>query len=89
MSAGLNKVFLIGNLGSDPESRATQDGRPVVRLRMATNRCWTQPDGEARDETEWHDVKVFGAQGENCLRFLTRGRQVFVEGRLHTSSWED
>lgn len=85
----LNKAMIIGNLGADPELRYTQSGTPVANMRIATNRRWTNDQGEKQEQTEWHRVVVFGRQAENCEEYLAKGRQVFVEGRLQTREWED
>lgn len=89
MAEGINKVILLGNLGQDPELRYTAGGQAVCNMRLATNERWTGKDGQANDRTEWHTVVVWGKQGENCGKFLKKGSQVFVEGRLQTRSWED
>ena len=86
--ASLNKVILIGNLGSDPEMRFTPDGKAVTSFRMATNYRYTTSAGESREETEWFRIVVFGKQAEQCNQFLTKGRQVYVEGRLHVRNWQ-
>lgn len=85
----LNKAMIIGNLGDDPELRYTQSGTPVANLSIATNRKWTDKSGESNEQTEWHRVVVFGRQAENCEKYLKKGRQVYVEGRLQTRSWDD
>ncbi len=85
----LNKVLLIGNLGSDPEIRTTTSGQSVCNFNIATSRRWTSKDGQAQEETEWHRIVVWGRQAENCKEFLSKGRQVFIEGRLQTRQWED
>lgn len=85
----VNKVILIGNLGRDPEVRATQAGTTVANLSIATNRRWTDKEGQRQEETEWHTVVVFGRQAEIAQQYLTRGRRVYVEGRIQTRSWED
>jgi single-strand DNA-binding protein len=86
----LNKVMLIGNLGKDPEVRYTQGGQAVANLRIATSRSWTdKQSGQRKEETEWHDVEVWGKQAEQCGEYLAKGRQVFVEGRLKTDKWQD
>lgn len=88
--AGINKVILIGNLGRDPELRYTQGGTAVCRLSVATTRNYFDKRKNDRvEETEWHRVTVWGQQGEHCERYLSKGRQVYVEGRLRTSSYED
>lgn len=86
--ASLNKVMLIGNLGSDPEMRFTANGNPVTSFRMATSRNFLDSDGERRQETEWFTVVVWGKQAESCNQFISKGKQVYVEGRLRTRSWE-
>jgi len=88
MTASLNKVMIIGNVGSDPEMRFTPNGVPVTSLRIATNRVYTTPDGERKEETEWFTVVAWSKLAEQCNQFLTKGRRVYVEGRLSTRSWE-
>ena len=85
----LNKAMIIGNLGVDPEVRYTQSGVAVANLRIATNEVWTDKSGQRQEKTEWHRVVVFGKQGENCGKYLKKGRQVFVEGRIQTRDWQD
>ena len=87
--AGVNKVILLGNLGRDPELRYTQSGTAVCQLSIATSRTFTDRNNERREETEWHRVVVWGKQGENCAKYLKKGRQAYVEGRLQTRSYED
>jgi len=89
MAEGLNKVMLMGNLGQDPELRYTQSGQAVLNLRLATNESWVDRDGERKDRTEWHSVIVWGKRGEALNKILSKGRSLFVEGRLQTRSWED
>lgn len=89
MSDGLNRVMLIGNLGQDPELRFTQGGQAVLNLRIATNESYMNKDGERQDRTEWHSVIVWGKRGEGLNKVLSKGKQIFVEGRLQTRSWED
>ena len=86
--AWLNKIMVIGNVGTDPEMRFTPNGKPVTTFRLATNRFFTTSDGERKRETEWFDVVTWDRQAESCNQFLTKGQRVFVEGRLRTRSWE-
>jgi single-strand DNA-binding protein len=86
--AGLSKVILVGNLGSDPEMRYTPSGKAVTSFRMATSRRYTTTAGENREETDWFRVSVWGKQAEQCNQYLGKGRQVYVEGRLHARNWE-
>ncbi len=86
--ASLNKIMLIGNVGSDPEMRYTPNGKAVTSFRMATNYRYSGPDGERKEETEWFRVNVWGKQAESCNQFLSKGKRVYVEGRLHSRSWE-
>ena len=88
MTASLNKVMIIGNVGSDPEMRFTPKGDPVTSLRIATNRVYTTADGERKEETEWFTVVAWSKLAEQCNQFLTKGQRVYVEGRLSTRSWE-
>jgi single-strand DNA-binding protein len=86
--ASLNKVILIGNLGGDPEMRYTPDGKAVTSFRMATSNRYTTSAGESREETDWFRITVWGRQAESCNQFLTKGKQVYVEGRLHARNWQ-
>lgn len=85
----VNKVMLIGNLGRDPEVRHTNNGGKVTSLNIATTERRSQPDGTWADHTEWHRVVVFGKQAETAERFLSKGRQVYIEGKLRTSKYQD
>lgn len=87
--ASLNKVMLIGNLGDDPEVRATPGGQSVATLRMATNEKWTDKGGQQQERTEWHRVVVWGKQAEQCKEYLHKGSSVYVEGRIQTREWQD
>lgn len=85
----MNRATIIGNLGGDPELRHTNSGTPVCSFSVATNERWTDAKGERQERTEWHRVVVWGKQGENAAKYLSKGRQVCVEGRIQTRSWED
>ncbi len=87
--AGVNKVILVGNLGKDPELRSTTSGTSVCEFSIATGESWKGKDGQQQERTEWHRIVVWGKLGENCAKFLSKGRQVYLEGRLQTRSWED
>jgi single-strand DNA-binding protein len=89
MGRGLNKVMLIGTLGRDPEMRYTPSGKPVTSFSMASSRSWISSDGERKEETEWFNVVAWGNLAEICNQHLSRGQQVYIEGRLQTRSWED
>jgi single-strand DNA-binding protein len=78
----MNKVILVGNLGADPEMKATASGTNVTNLRLATNRKWTSKDGEKMERTDWHRVTLWGRQAEVAAQYLSKGRQVLIEGRL-------
>ena len=86
---GLNKVQLIGNLGADPDFRSTPSGTSVVSLRVATTETWNNKDGQQEQKTEWHRVVMWGKLAEIARDYLKKGKQVYLEGRLQTSSWED
>ncbi len=87
--AGLNKVMLIGRLGRDPEIRYSQQGLAVVNFSMATSEQWTDKNtGDRQEKTEWHRIVVFGKQAEICEKYLSKGSQVYVEGRLQTRNYE-
>ena len=84
----VNKMIIIGNLGSEPEMRFTPNGKPVTSFRIATNWRYSTPGGERKEETEWFTVVAWGRLAEQCNQFLTKGRLVYVEGRLRTHAWE-
>ncbi len=89
MARGLNKAMLIGRLGRDPEIRYSQGGTAIANFTVATSEDWTdKSSGEKKEKTEWHKVVAFGKLGEICGQFLSKGRQVYIEGRLQTRSWE-
>ena len=85
----INKVILVGNLGKDPEVRSTQSGTAIAQFSLATNKRWRDSEGQRQEATEWHQVVCFGRLAEIAGQYLTRGRLVYVEGRLQTRSWED
>ncbi len=87
--ASLNKVQIIGNLGADPEMRYTANGVAVVNFSVATNRKYTTNAGEDREEVEWFRVVAWERLAEICSQYLTKGRSIYVEGRMQTRSWED
>lgn len=89
MNKGLNKVMVIGWLDGDPEIRRTPSGRPVASFSVATSRSWVSAEGERHQETEWFNVVAWGSLAEICHKHLTKGQQVYIEGRLQTRSWED
>lgn len=89
MSRGLNKVMVIGNLGRDPEMRYTPSGKPVTTFSLATSRNWNSADGEHHTDTEWFNVVCWGNLAEICKSHLSKGQQVYIEGRLQTRRWED
>jgi len=85
----VNKVILIGNLGRDPEMRSTQSGQPVANFSIATNRRWNDRQGNRQEQTEWHNIVCFGRQAEVAGQYLRKGKQIYVEGRIQTRSWDD
>jgi len=88
--SGINKVILIGNLGQDPEVRYTPDGTAVANFSIATSEEWKDKNsGEKRERTEWHRIVAWRRLGEICGEYLSKGRQVYIEGRIQTRSWED
>jgi single-strand DNA-binding protein len=87
--SGVNKVIIVGRLGADPELKSVGQGQSVARLNIATSEAWTSKDGQKQERTEWHRVVVWGRQAENCAKHLSKGRQVYIEGRLQSRSWED
>jgi single-strand DNA-binding protein len=84
----VNKVILIGNLGADPELKYTPTSRPLCNLRIATTEVYKDKSGQRQEKTEWHRVTVWGDQAENCSKYLSKGRSVYVEGRLQTRSYD-
>lgn len=87
--SGVNKVILLGHLGGDPEVRYTKNGKAMARFSIATSESWATQEGERQERTEWHRVVVWGKLGELCGQYLSKGRQVYLEGRIQTRSWED
>ena len=87
--SGVNKVILVGNLGKDPEVRYTPDGQAVANFNIATNENWTDKSGQKQERTEWHRIVVWGKRAEVCSKYLSKGRQVFVEGRIQTRTYDD
>lgn len=87
--ASVNKVILVGNLGADPEVRYAPSGTAVANFSLATTDQWTNKEGGKEEKTEWHRIVAFGRLGEICGEYLHKGKQVYVEGRLQTRSWED
>jgi len=87
--SGVNKVIIVGRLGADPEMRQTSTGQTVTRFNIATSEQWKDKNGEMQERTEWHRAVVWGRLGEICAQHLAKGRQVYLEGRLQTRSWED
>lgn len=89
MAGGVNKAILIGNLGADPEVRYTASGTAVANFRIATSENYTTRDGTRETRTEWHRIVAFGKLAEICGEYLSKGRQVYIEGRIQTRGWED
>jgi single-strand DNA-binding protein len=86
--AGVNKVILVGNLGSDPEMRYTAGGTAVCKFSLATSRRFTGKDGQKQEKTEWHRIVAWGKLGEICGQYLAKGKQVVIEGRIEYGSYE-
>jgi len=84
----LNRAQIIGNLTRDPEVRSLPSGQSVTNFAVATNRRWKDKDGNFKEDTQYHEVSVWGRQGELASQMLSKGKKVYVEGRLSTSSWE-
>ena len=87
--ASVNKVILVGNLGRDPELRYTAGGQAVTNFTLATNERFTDKQGAKQERTEWHRIVAWGRTGELCAQYLSKGRSVYIEGRLQTREWED
>jgi single-strand DNA-binding protein len=86
--AGINKVILIGNLGADPEIRYTASGQAVAKFRIATTERYTDKQGNRQERTEWHRITVWGKLAEICGQYLSKGRQVYIEGKIRSDTWE-
>ena len=84
----VNKVILVGNLGADPELKYTPSSRPLCNLRIATTDVFKDKSGQRQEKTEWHRVTVWGDTAENCNKYLSKGRSVYIEGRLQTRSYD-
>ncbi len=87
--ASVNKAIIVGNLGRDPEVRYTQSGQAMTRFTVATTDTWTDRDNGRQERTEWHNIVVWGKQAETCGQYLSKGRQVYIEGRIQTRKFED
>lgn len=87
--SSVNKVILVGNLGQNPEVRHTQGGQSVANFSIATNESWTDKSGAKQEKTEWHRIVVWGKAAEACGKYLSKGRPVYVEGKLQTRQWQD
>ncbi|MBC8554715.1 MAG: single-stranded DNA-binding protein [Candidatus Brocadiales bacterium] len=85
----LNKAMLIGRLGHKPEVKYTETGKAVCNFSVATSENWKDKNGEKKENTEWHNIVVWGKLAETCGQYLDKGRQVFIEGKMQTRSWED
>jgi len=89
MAGGVNKVILVGYLGADPDMRYTPSGQGVCELRLATSESWNDKNGQRQERTEWHRIVVWGKRAEICSKYLAKGRQVYVEGRIQTRTYDD
>ncbi len=87
--AGVNKVIVVGRLGADPEVKNISPEQTVARLSVATSESWNDRNGQKQERTEWHRIVVWGKLAELCGKYLSKGRQVYLEGKLQTRSWED
>ena len=86
---GINKVILVGNLGGDPEVKKTASDQSITLFNVATSKSWVNREGQRQESTDWHRIVVWGKLGETCATYLAKGRQVYIEGRIQTRSWED
>ena len=89
MARGINKVILVGNLGADPEMKYTASGTALCTFNVATSESFNDRDGNPQERTEWHRIVVWGRLAEICGQYLSKGRQVYVEGSIRTSTWDD
>ena len=85
----VNKVILIGNIGNVPESRYTSSGAPVTSFSLATNETWTNAENKKINNTEWHNIVTWNKLAEFANKYLFKGQSIYLEGKIHTSSWED
>ncbi|MFZ2089757.1 MAG: single-stranded DNA-binding protein [Desulfobaccales bacterium] len=88
MAGGVNKVILVGNLGADPELRYTASGTAVAKFRIATSESFTDKQGAKQERTEWHRITAWGKLAEICGQYLSKGRMVYIEGRIRSDTWE-
>lgn len=86
--SGINKVIIVGRLGADVESKALDGGKTVANMSVATSDKWKDKDGNQQERTEWHRVQAWGVQAENCAKYLSKGSQVYIEGKLQTRKYE-
>jgi single-strand DNA-binding protein len=86
---GINKVIIVGNLGKDPELRYTADGKAIANFSLATSESWKDKQGQEQTKTEWHNVSIFGKLAEVAGKYLKKGSQVYIEGKLQTRKWQD
>jgi single-strand DNA-binding protein len=87
--SGINKVILVGRLGADPEIRYTQSGAAVATLSIATSEKWKDKEGQSQEKTEWHRVVLWNKLAELAGQYLSKGRQVYIEGKIQTRKWDD
>ena len=87
--ASINKVILIGNLGKDPEMKFTPSGKATCKFSLATNAKWTDANGEKKEAVTWHNIETWGRLAEICNKYLHKGSQVYIEGRIDNRSWDD
>ncbi len=87
--SSVNKAILVGNLGRDPEVRFTPSGRAVAKFSIATTERWNDQDGNRQERTEWHNIVVWGKQAETCGQYLSKGRQVYIEGSIRSRQYDD
>lgn len=85
----VNKAIIVGNLGRDPDVRFTPSGKAVAKFSVATTERWTDQQGQRQEKTEWHNIVVWGKQAETCGQYLSKGRQVYVEGRITNRNYDD
>ena len=87
--SGVNKVIIVGRLGNDPEVKTLNGGQTVATMSIATSEAWVGKDGQKQEKTEWHRVVAWGKQAETLGKYMKKGRQIYIEGKLQTRSWED
>jgi len=89
VSKGVNKAIIVGNVGQDPDTKYTQDGKPIANLSIATSESWKDKQGQRQERTEWHRVVFYGKLAEIVDSYVKKGTKLYIEGSIHTRKWQD